>query len=674
MWRLGVFPILIMVSFLTSLAPAWGETIVERILRDPVGTYEELSRRLREKGPNASFPEFKPTVDRLLKDLEADWFQEVVRKHPILQLEVEEVRTMLFHVNIEFSYENAERYPYMTPFEGVFPYRPTIDAVERAISLFDKVDRISRPEEAVPLYHFDRYAYHRHRMISDPRVVIIPTFESLGFNDLIRVRSVPIGLLGAATRGFRVDRHFQTPLDFWYHDLNHIRRMVEYLFQMLRQKKIVTFDEEMKLYRSMDDFIVNKLMPHLEKIPMNANREMFARRAMLRVLIFEIVHESALPADREMIIDDMLRRPGITQPFEVMLEQAPSTAFDHEQLRTNTGNLRSGSRAFNDRGSEPVNIHFIHDRALALLANVYNKLIHGFFDDPNAPKNYVVPVSHRTPKNILKAAKELFKILDFHDYPDDETLLGWITSKEGSPEKFIYDALRVSDPDTGGYYEEGGPREVTNALAANEAIAFINSIRNGKSIVTFMGNSNMGYEHPYVVDDILIEKLLSLDPKKHIINCGATKEGISRVYALAKMMGFETMGVVSTQALAYAGRFAHHVDHIIIVNDDRWGGRMEDGRLTPVTEVFVTISDEMFAVGGGKNTAVTIEAFAELGKKVTYRAAEVNHEAARREALYSKEEAPMSWEGAAFHTWLKIAKQRVHSLKDQYCAQSFGSK
>jgi hypothetical protein len=36
------------------------ESIEQQILRDRTGTSEELGKRLREKGPNASFPEFKP--------------------------------------------------------------------------------------------------------------------------------------------------------------------------------------------------------------------------------------------------------------------------------------------------------------------------------------------------------------------------------------------------------------------------------------------------------------------------------------------------------------------------------------------------------------------------------------------------------------------------------------
>jgi hypothetical protein len=648
------------------------DTIEDRIVKDRVGTYEELTKRLREKGPNASFPEFKPVVDKLIEDLKADWFLAAIEREPVLKMELEEVQTTLFHVNVTFSYDDQILYPYATPFEGIYPYRPTIDAIEKTVALFDKVDRLINPDQVVPLYHFDRYAYHRHNMISDPRVVIIPTMSSLGFNELIQVRSVPIGFIGVSTRGLRVDRHYQTPLDFWYHDLNHVRRMVEYMFQALRQMRSYTFEEEMAYYRSMDNFISNTLMPHLQKIPMKNDREKFAKRAMLRVLVFEILHESALPATRQWIIDDLLRRPGTTQPFEVMLEEAPKGkgGFQNESRRTTTGNLVSGSREYRAEAGKSVNVHFIHDRALSLLANVYNKLTHGFFDAPEDPKNYVVPVDYRTPEAVLEATKKLFAILEYKTPPDDETLLGWITSKTGSPEKFTYDSIRKSQ-DQGIANGKGGPKSVSEILDKAAAIQHANQIKGSKRIVTFMGNSANGYEHPAVVDEILIEKLKSMDPKTDIVNCGGTKEGISRVYVLAHAMGFETMGVTSTQALSYSGRFASHVDHHILVGDPNWGGKDASGQLTPVTDVFVTISDELFAVGGGQNTAITIQAAEERGKPLSYRAAEMSYESARREALYRKLPAPSTYEGLAFHEWKRIAEQRVRRTKIQLgCAES----
>ena len=185
------------------------------------------------------FGEFKPVIDHLLEAIEGPRFGDVLKAHPDLRFEREEVLTYLGHINMEFKVD-VEDYPYPVPFNAPFPYRPTIDAVEAAIRHLDKLNRLEPGNRAIPLYHFDRYAYHRHGLIADPDVVLFPTIERTGFFDFIRPRSVPIGILGVETETTRVDRHHQSPLDFWFHDLNHARRMLGYIKKREREMGIET--------------------------------------------------------------------------------------------------------------------------------------------------------------------------------------------------------------------------------------------------------------------------------------------------------------------------------------------------------------------------------------------------------------------------------------------------
>lgn len=643
-------------------------TLEARIIADPLSYYKWASQRLQKDGANASFPEFEAAYNRIIDDLKADWFLEVVNKSPELQQKLEQVKGKLFHVNVEFSFEDKSKYPYEQPYKGKFPYRPTIDAFEEAMSLFDIVDRIRNRNKVEPLYHFDRYLYHRHRMMANDKVVIVPTFTSLGFNPLIKVRSVPIGFIGLATQGLRVDRHYQTPLDFWYHDLNHVRRMVEYLFLVLRQNSIKTFDEELAMYQRMDHFIQFTLMPNIEKISLNADRDRYAKRAMLRVLIFEILHESALPPTREAVLDDLMRPPGIPQPFEVQLDEVPDGIFDNEQLRTATGNLDSGARKTGFKKGKATNIHFIHDRALSLLANVYNKLLHGFFDDPEDPKNYVVPKDYRTPETILEAAKKLFEILNFDNYPDDDVLLGWITAKEGSPEKFKYKSILGDLNKKNKNDKRVRPKTITDPLTVTQAVDFVREIKGNKEVVTFMGFAAFGYQEPNIIDNIIIQRLKILDPNKHIINSGSTKEGIGRVYELAKMMGFETTGLVSSRALNVTGQFSDYLDYQILIDSDEWGGKEEgSGKLLPVSEAFVMSSDRIIAIGGNDFTAVVIEAAEERGIPVEYHQVEMNYDASRRESLYRRKDKGSNYFGSALNIWRKIAAKRVAQERANLC-------
>lgn len=92
-----------------------------------------------------------------------------------------------------------------------------------------------------------------------------------------------------------------------------------------------------------------------------------------------------------------------------------------------------------------------------------------------------------------------------------------------------------------GHYNASLPRTVTERFSEDAAIAEVNKIRGDKKIPLFMGYSAVGYESPEMADEILIGKLKALDPKTHIIESGATNGGISRVYPLAKQMGFETI-------------------------------------------------------------------------------------------------------------------------------------
>lgn len=99
--------------------------------------------------------------------------------------------------------------------------------------LFDVIDRLSIPTEGRnyphPLYHADRYYYHQYPLLfENKRVVIFLTDAPLDFMDLIKVRSVPIGFVGVTFETIFADRHYQSPLDFFIHDINHVRRMQAY--------------------------------------------------------------------------------------------------------------------------------------------------------------------------------------------------------------------------------------------------------------------------------------------------------------------------------------------------------------------------------------------------------------------------------------------------------------
>lgn len=168
----------------------------------------------------------------------------------------------------------------------------------------------------------------------------------------------------------------------------------------------------------------------------------------------------------------------------------------------------------------------------------------------------------------------------------------------------------------------------------------------GRRVVTFAGFSAGGYEDPPMVECLLVNLLAEFDPRLIVVCSGATAVGIGAVYALAKARGFETLGIVSAVAEGEGVRFSGAVDTIYVIEDDAWGGRRSDGRLSPTSTAMVGAADEIIAIGGGPITRDEIEAARELGKTVRYVPADMNHGAAIKKAQASGDSPPTDFKGA----------------------------
>lgn len=459
---------------LTKLSPE------KEIVQDPVQAYLKFAKRINHFGELAPFPEFQSTVDHLLAELLSEKILALARSDEFLFHSHKTAVEYLKSVKLEAPQFS----PLFSRFRQAYPYRPTIGAIYNAVRFFDIVERINRIEKSdstsveqswfqsgteqngqmiEPLYHFDRYKYHWFTLATEPNFIIFPTTATLGFNDLIRVRSVPIGFIGVETKTTRVDRHFQTPLDFWYHDVNHSRRMMGYTNQLLLRKEVSSEKDRFETFLEMDHFI-QKLLKSIKPLPKPnifegeqdsekaANstslfvdwRHDLAIKKLMRVILFEILHESALPPDRNYLLNDLSRDPNTPQPFEY--QSLDDVEIDNvERRRTDNGNLTSGASFFMHlKEDKSIYVYYFHDRALSLLSNVMNKLLHGFYDSVLDPKDYVVPVKYRTPEMLVEAVVRLYEVLD-HSPPDRASMLSRIISKNGNPEKYTkYMALSSS--------------------------------------------------------------------------------------------------------------------------------------------------------------------------------------------------------------------------------------
>jgi hypothetical protein len=163
-------------------------------------------------------------------------------------------------------------------------------------------------------------------------------------------------------------------------------------------------------------------------------------------------------------------------------------------------------------------------------------------------------------------------------------------------------------------------------MEPEEAVSFIRG--RGKMTLTFYGYSGMGYEDEQGMLQTVRHVLNQYRPEKTLVVIGATTVGIGAAYRVAKAMGFETAGIVTTRALAYPQGISEACDHICFIKDSQWGGKLPHSEeLSPTSRAMVDCSDIMIAIGGGNISRDEVVEGRKLGKPFEYFPAEMNHEA-----------------------------------------------
>jgi hypothetical protein len=170
----------------------------------------------------------------------------------------------------------------------------------------------------------------------------------------------------------------------------------------------------------------------------------------------------------------------------------------------------------------------------------------------------------------------------------------------------------------------------------------------GKTVVTFLGYSGAGYEDREAMLAAAKMILDRHDPKTTIVNVGATESGIGAVYELARSLGFETTGIVSSLAKKEKAQLARHVQTVIFVQDQTWGGVVPGTeRLSPTSQAMVACSDQLIAIGGGPVARDELHAAKRAGKKYEFIPADMNHQAAVEKAKKLGQATPSDFRGAA---------------------------
>ncbi|MDB5184790.1 MAG: hypothetical protein JWN38_598 [Candidatus Saccharibacteria bacterium] len=589
---------------------------VRHMLDYPLETYDDFTRRRERAGDEAEFPEMGWTIKALASDLATK--PEVLtacEQSPVLRkLRARTLETLAASID-----------------ENRFAYGASLDLIEDAMGFFDLAVRINDPETPPP-YHTARFEYNWHALRDDPEHTILPTMASLNLTDLIRLRGVQVGLIGVSTDTLTVDGYPQTPYEFFHHDVDHTRRMHQETLAAIEREGMTP-----RQYAEQATELMLKLLPAIDVsgFPPAAERSHeqqadYDRRVARMLVLFEVLHEDAYDCSPDSIADAILRAPMEKTPFE------------------------------REVGDDLI--EYYTDPRASVLAHVYRKLAHTFYDLPEdrGTSNWTDYARNRI--SIANAAADLYRLVSDDPIADDDllnTCMQLVSSDEGFSNTFLgniahdirrraigRDALRLM---------------VARPLNVNAAIRHIRKLDfPGMKIHSLFGYSALEYEQPDLLEQTILRDLEALDPAETAIAIGATPYGIGRMYPLVKALGFQTLGIVASKALGLSEECAEGVDKIVVVNDSNWGGYRYSpetkGLLSPTTRVFLGASDSIAAYGGGHITAVTLQEAHRRQKSVSYTPFEMSHFIAKMLQQQSGNDAPINYYGPAVEAWQKITE------------------
>ncbi len=343
------------------------------LIKDPVRWYQIFQGRIKENGALASFPELRGVVGALTRNIFQhkecyEWLEG--HHHVILQ----QLLAKLVAIQINTRY--------------MWPYQATILCIEMMLGVLDSYFRETNPGTFAEYYHNFRYQVYLIHILNESDQVCFPTINVLGTHHFIKLRCVPILLLGVAYRPLLADQYVNTPLDFWAHDIQHARRQIQetnrYYDLWIKHRTYYShrspFDVVTKLefYKEMWE-LTRSLLILLDDEMIDLQM-----RNLIRMVIFEVVHEKAWPITRFALIRNI---------------QLGYDIFPVENIVVAEGGLIS------------TEDHLFNDPTT--LANLLGKLRHGFFDQVNSPIKAIVSERVRTSSCIVKAVELLFDHLGF---------------------------------------------------------------------------------------------------------------------------------------------------------------------------------------------------------------------------------------------------------------------
>ena len=290
---------------------------------------------------------------------------------------------------------------YQTPYNGaIFPYAYCIRVLVRIIHIIDMINLYMLSKEMEEskkiefykssyayIYFRNRYEYYLDYLLSEaPNVFILPILQSVGATTLLNIRGSKIQICGVIFEKTFVDEDYQSPGNFFWHDINHARRIYQNNIWYATNNKM----NLETLYTKMKED-VNKLLPIKKWIGDN-----YKWSSIIKILLFEIVHEDALPFLLDELLRDIIYEVGECYPYERTKEVI-------------------------DKPFQRKNIRF-YEQGATTMATLYNKIRHKFFES-ETPSDLIVKTNLRNADDLSKGTMILInKIYDLMKKPVPDTI------------------------------------------------------------------------------------------------------------------------------------------------------------------------------------------------------------------------------------------------------------
>lgn len=384
----------------------------KNLMKNPFDIYLNFRNRLEKDGGSASFPEYKGTVSYLCKKI----------------FQTEEILTFL-KSNRPILYQQLiiKLISIQIKTKHMYPYRATIKCIE---SLLEALDIYYRTKDSYDhYYHTFRYHAYINLLLDDkssfPHNIVFPCHKPIGSTNLIKLRCVPILLLGVVDQPIKADQYVNTPLDFWSHDVQHARRQIQETLRYfdVYYKHIDYYDYRDlfginvldNFYYKMYRFTFDTILPLINKKDVSEEAEM-AMRDLIKLIVFEIVHEKAWPITPKSICRNLTLRYD-TFPID-------NLEIDKDK------NITTRIIKFDDP---------------TVLSNVRGKLRAGFYDDTVTTNDKIVDTKYRKSGMIALAAQRLLDVLNCKNKASLDYLLALTTDKTATQEYLDVPEIEIRD-------------------------------------------------------------------------------------------------------------------------------------------------------------------------------------------------------------------------------------